>query len=514
MKIICLASEMVIPAVRYSLEFILNSNGYFFEWKNEPEPGNLHITYGTSIIPEISAESQINLPSHYTLDMLHRTKILWQEIKIGGRTIPVITNKSSDPEIPFDLLATVFYHLTRVEESEYSNPDDVDIQMSNHCLFKYGQFKIPVVDVLCRWFYDLLASKKVPLLRKAVFPSGEQCGVAVTHDIDRLFTINPIKRYFKMVTRVRAMDNSAYMRIFEKLVSDYKRSDIKATFFFLAKKMENKSYRYRINNKKLRELLRFLNRNNHEVALHSSRYAFDNNKRYMKEKKRLENGLGQKVEGLRQHYIRCLFPGIWRIAAAADFSYNSSLVYRRMSGFRAGTSHPFRCFDHMGGEEIPVVECPVLFFENTLPHDGKDVDKSLSEIRELFDEVNEYQGVLVALWHQDNIYDNGVYQEIWHTFLELLANKYIYIATLKEQVDWYILRNKITMESFEEKKGRWSVTLDIPEGIKKLTLILPEEFDRVNVAENAFEYQCKGTRLFINTGGQARKLIVYLENSH
>ena len=126
--------------------------------------------------------------------------------------------------------------------------------------------------------------------------------------------------------------------IFDKLALDYQQRNIKATFFFLAKRLENRSYRYNIGTKKYRRLLYDLHNQKHEVALHSSRFAFNKKGRYLKEKRVLEKMLQKAVVGLRQHYIRCLFPEVWRMASKSHLLYDSSLIYRRMSGFRAGTS--------------------------------------------------------------------------------------------------------------------------------------------------------------------------------
>ena len=523
MKVICHLNEMVTPAVRYTLDFILNSSGFFFEWSQKPDSNCVHIIYSDTQIDESDKQLFIFIPCHYPLDTLHQKHLSWHEKKIGEHSVPVIAKEPSNHEIPFDLLATIYYHLTRIEEKRYTHPDQLDRNATEQQFYANNRIKIPVVDLLCHWFSDLIETRHIPLLKKAAFPSGEQCGVALTHDIDRLHAVNPIKMRFNRVMSMlglRSKEKNVSLEkaeeclwVFDKLVSEYQKRGMKATFFFLAKKMENRSYRYAIRSRKIRRFIQFLYQNNHEIALHSSRYAFDKLGRYIKEKKKLEKILPEQKCGLRQHYIRCLFPGLWRMAATAGFLYDSSLIFRRMSGFRAGTSHPFNCFDYEHGELLPLIECPVLFFENTLPDAGADPESSISEIQELFEQVNAYQGVLVALWHQDNLYNNAPYPAIWKEFLALVDTDQLYVQTLIEQVRWHILRSRIVIKHMQQKTNRWRITLDLPGETEKFTLVLPAGSNRAFVEEKGVDYSQRGNYLCIHSVGQLSEITINIEQN-
>jgi hypothetical protein len=523
MNVCCLLNNSISPAVRYALEFILNSRGFFFNWESKPQPSGVLITYGDDQNLKQENTHHIHIPCIYNLDTLHQSTLTWQEIKIDGTAVPVLGLQKTDREIPFDLAATVYYHLTRIDEKSCKYPEEIDRNLTKQRLYKFGRFKIPVVDVLCRWFAEIIDKKEIPLLKKALFPQGQSCGVAVTHDIDRLHAINPLKkRLFKLIHRFGPTNKNRYemitraekrLWIFDKLVSDYQKRDIKATFFFLAKKMENKSYRYDIRIKKIRSLLHMLCENKQEIALHSSRYAFDRKKRYHKEKRALDKALGSNVAGLRQHYIRCLFPEIWRIASGLNLLYDSSLVFRRMSGFRAGTSHPFSGFNYENGAKLPIIECPALFFENTLPGEGADQEKAVTEIKDLFEQVKKYQGVMVALWHQDNIYENNPLPKIWKNFLDLLDSNTMYLETLQKQVEWNRVRNKIKVKGVVQEGEKWSVILDIPENLSKFTLILPAGFGRVTLGNAKVCGTLMGNNLIIETIDEVRELKIKFEQN-
>jgi hypothetical protein len=481
----------------------------------------LLITYNHSKPLQKSGVACLDLPCGYDLVHLHQSELSWEEIKIDQMIIPVLMVPGSKHEIPFDLLATIYFHLTRMEEIAYQKPEEVDGEVMNQLLYRYGQFKIPVVDVLCNWFAGVLEKKTIPLLKKAIYPSGQQCGIALTHDVDRIYAMNPVKKWFlKQSNRLKPaakqrnelLDQAdERIWIFNKLFLDYQHANFKPTIFFLAKRMENSSYRYNIRAKKFHDLLQRMHENNFEIALHASRYAFDYRKRYAAEKKRLGAIMGPAIRGLRQHYIRCLFPDLWRIASDCGFLYDSSLIHRRMSGFRGGTGHPFYCFDHQQGRVLPLTECPPIFFENTLPDEGNDLEKSLAEVLFLFGQIKKYRGVMVALWHQHNIYDNEPYPEIWRTFLSSINPAQMYVDTLAGQARWYDHRNKIYVTEVAVEKNNWRLILELPSELSAFALVLPDRVGHLTIQNPNIEYRIKGNLVCITLIKEARLLELKLE---
>jgi peptidoglycan/xylan/chitin deacetylase (PgdA/CDA1 family) len=149
---------------------------------------------------------------------------------------------------------------------------------------------------------------------------------------------------------------------FDRLTAFYRKRKLNASFFFIARYMEGRHFRYRIRSRAFRKLLHLLHHEGHEIGLHPSRFAFEHPARYPREKARLEHTLGSPVTGMRQHYLRCLFPQIWETAHAMGLLYDTSLGYRRYHGFRAGTSHPFPTFDHRSGTMLNTYAFPLNFF--------------------------------------------------------------------------------------------------------------------------------------------------------
>jgi hypothetical protein len=521
MKIFCLLNQYTNPAVCYTLEFILNTCGYFYQWISQPISQGTLIIYGDCETVMKTGTHCVHIPCGYDLAVLPTSSLTWQEIKLQGLKIPVLSLPDSNHEIPFDLLATIYFHLARIEELSYTNPEEVDKNVAKQVLYRYGQFKVPVVDVLCDWFAAILDNNSPPVLRKAIYPSGQCCGVALTHDVDRLHAANPFKKWlFKQGNRFRkdskirneVLDQAdRRLWVFDRLLMDYQQNQYIATFFFLAKKMEGISYRYNIRSKKINELVAWLKRSNFEIALHASRYAFADRKRYAAEKAVLGGISGSAIAGLRQHYIRCLFPEVWRIAADIGFLYDASLVHRRMSGFRGGTAHPFYCFDHDRKMVLPLIECATSFFENTLPDEGADLEKSCTEIAQLFGRIKRYRGLMVALWHQHNIYENPPYPEIWQTFISAIDHTKMYINTLAEQAKWYDHRNKIVLTDILAQKHGWRLIVELPPGLSTFSLILPEGYKRVVIKDQKINYQQQNSLLCIANNAENRMVELKIE---
>lgn len=55
-----------------------------------------------------------------------------------------------------------------------------------------------------------------------------------------------------------------------------------------------------------------------------------------KKKRRLEEVLGKKVVGYRNHYLRFRVPDTWELLSKAGFKYDTTFGYSDCAGFRNG----------------------------------------------------------------------------------------------------------------------------------------------------------------------------------
>ena len=240
--------------------------------------------------------------------------------------------------------------------------------------------------------------------------------------------------------------------------------------------MEGLHFRYRIGSSKIRQLFKHLKSDKHEIAFHPSRYAFENPDCYLKEKTKIEKISCTKISGLRHHYLRCLFPQIWRTASQLHLKYEAGMIHRRHSGFRAGTCFPFAAFDHKNQKCIDIIEFPITFFENTLPDKGNDFEASKDLIKKLMNVVKKHGGLLNILWHSNNLYQPEVYKKLWNFIINLIKTENAYIQPLIEHYSWHKLRENINIKSFKKSEKGYTIIIALPDGIQQFCLHVPANY--------------------------------------
>lgn len=520
------------PAARTLLEHILDRLGHFYIWEPDPKTLSVHqalLSYGPPDQPLQTDACVIHIPQCFNMENMSAEQASWDTFEVENTEIPVLKTGCSPPDssdnhhwYARDLIANIYFHLARVEEAGYTHPDDIDNRLKEAILYRYDRFRLPVTDMLindfARFLQRILDEKRISLLRKALYPANQTFGVALTHDIDIVRAYHPLKKLvLKGLIRLKLIRNKKAeeldhedrtIRAFDRLLDFYRKRQWRATFFFLAKYREDMHFRYRIASSTFRKLFKQLKQDGHEIGLHPSRYAFEKPKRYNREKQRLEKYAGKGLQGLRHHYLRCLFPQIWETVKALNLRYDATMVYRRHSGFRAGSACPFPAINHTSGKPVTIMECPTHFFENTLP--GK---KPFEEILKLMERVKHHRGVFTVLWHNNNLYAHPPHPELWEALTRRLEQEDVYLAPLHEQVTWIEQRAAINVNQTDpsERNGSWVVSF--PERLERFTLLLPDERTGVVVGDPQPAFRQEGNCLHIHNIHHNRMLTLRLEHA-
>jgi len=470
---------------------------YFPEKKLDqlPQYTSLNIFNSEQLSSLDDAERSINLFEHLdqTIPIIGKKLISddlsgWKYVKKG---VYYKKNKSGSWLIPIDIFLNTFFHFSRYEEKWRHFTDETLTDHSSSILSRYQNLKVPAVDVLISYL-DIIIRERIRQERKIAvkvlpWPGGEEMGVAFTHDVDITrgvrFKTRLIKTgegyIYKLMGKAQPLvdakkeigEKDAKSWNFPELIDHYKSRNWSATFFFLAKMMEGRHLRYNIFSKKFRKLFKSLIEDNHEIALHPSRYSFDRPRYYREEKKKLENASGVEVNGMRQHYLRAKFPRLWIFAERAALDYDSSLGYNFQSGFRAGTSHPFKTYDAFDDKPLSLTEFSLHLFENNLPDSGEDIEQSKSTISDLVEEVSKYNGLLVSLLHPSN-FVHYPYKELWDYLEKILKKKRLYVATLSGHLKWLRARERISFELNYNRKKLPQLTISLPGNQRKISFEL------------------------------------------
>lgn len=496
MKVFCFEHSPVSPATRYTINYLLDKYGFFYCWihdVNEVDGPGIILYYGSDAPPLTTQYPVLYMVNEYDLSRLEQERLVWTTWLNDGREIPLFSRQNEveadirNGRISFDLIANVYFHLARIEELNLQHPDEVDQAAQRSALKINGGFLIPVVDILgdafCASIEQLARNNHLMVIRKGLYPAGQEYAIALTHDVDFVRAFHPLKKQIlRLLIRLGLKKDITLQNLeerdqeywgFDNLLALYKTQQLQATFFFLARYRENRHFRYRIASHRFKRLFKDLRAEGHEIALHPSRYAFENPGRYAREKKKLQRIAQTKIIGMRHHYLRCLFPRIWNQAARIGLSYDAGMVYRHFSGFRAGTCHPFEAFDHSRQSQTGVIEFPTAFFENTLPEKGINVKASEELIQQLLLSVKRQGGLFNILWHSNNLCQPKAYEDLWNFITALIDKESAYNHPLIEQYQWYRQRKQISICSIHNSERKNIIRFDIPEEVQRFCLHVP-----------------------------------------
>lgn len=214
------------------------------------------------------------------------------------------------------------------------------------------------------------------------WPGGAPAAVVVTHDVDAFDGLSWFgvrlagwgyttaralaRREWAAAQRTarRARAWVGYRWRGEDPVADFERwmaledaLGLRSTFFFLAlrRALSREGRLYRVDDPRVRAVLRALVDGGWSIGLHAARYGSETAAGLAEQRARLEAAAGARVRAVRYHYLTARFPEAWRTMAAAGFDISSNVGFHPPGqGFRTGTAWPHRPIGAAGPWEVPM----------------------------------------------------------------------------------------------------------------------------------------------------------------
>jgi peptidoglycan/xylan/chitin deacetylase (PgdA/CDA1 family) len=363
--------------------------------------------------------------------------------------IPAISydRKSNKIYVSIDVIKTSFLMLSRAEE-ENTPKDEFGRFQAKYAMNKDVEY--PVVNQYFEILFNLLKiinkNNNTRLKIREIWPDNAPYAVCLTHDVDNVY-----KWWFKKVVSYatkkqkikevyKSIGKKEY-RNFQKIMDFEDKYDYRSTFFFLTTKRDTQP---RYNIKKLKGVIRVLNENGWEIGLHTGLNSYDDYKKVIKEKRKLEKILKEKISGLRNHFLRFDVHETWKIQEKAGFSYDSTLGFRETVGFRSGFCHPFFPYDFKNDKTLEILELPMTFMDNTIfssKNPYKTLDRSIKTVR-------RFNGLLVVNWHQ-SVFDEKEYPDhirMYESMLKRFKRDKAYVSTCYNLAKWWECNNIQTIE--------------------------------------------------------------------
>lgn len=343
---------------------------------------------------------------------------------------------SSESDFPFDILASVFFCLSRYEEYL---PHITDVHgrfpASESLAFKENFLNMAVVD---RWIIMLVAKLKQRYANLSIGP--RTVVFEDTIDIDAAYcykhkglvrTLTGICRDF--VSRENRGEIRKRWRVilgkdpdpydsFDYILDVHSRMPgSKLKFFPLMADYNVFDKPISYQNNEFRQLLQHLS-DYAKMGLHGSYASFDDPKLVEKESERLATLLHRRTVRNRYHFLRLALPKSYDALIDNGILHDYTMGYAEEPGFRAGTGSPYPFFDLESDCETPLTIHPFAAMDSTFYYYKKMSPEASEEVyRQLIDEVRSVGGTISLLWHNQSLCEDFGWQGWRNVYETVLA---------------------------------------------------------------------------------------------
>ncbi|MGM0478975.1 MAG: polysaccharide deacetylase family protein [Bacteroidota bacterium] len=335
-----------------------------------------------------------------------------------------------------DLIASAFFMLTRWEETISEERDEHDRFPDSSALAVREQFhQRPVVNEYIEFFRYIFSK-----WNGAPVSYNRQYEPLITHDVDEITRAAPFFKHVRILGAdlIRRRSISEFFRslkkgievainpenddswTFERFMKTSENHHLTSHFYFIPGKKGEEDYRYSIDHKHTLKAIDFIQKSGHIVGIHPS-YRVKNKASYFtEEKRRLENVCNHQIDEGRHHYLRVNLPHTLRFWEQNKMKFDSSIGYSKHIGFRAGMCYPYPFFDIFERRQLQLVEHPLILMDVALFNQTRKVEDMKQKIKTLSDQVRQYEGEFVFLWHNNNIHHPN-WREIGKDYEDFIA---------------------------------------------------------------------------------------------
>ena len=341
-----------------------------------------------------------------------------------------------DLDFSFDLMAAVFYMVSRYEEYlPHSEDQHGRFTADQSVAAKEGFLEQPVVDQwaemlrvkLNERYPDLNLSQRSYRFVQTVDIDAAWCylhkGVfrTVTGALRDLFARRDyaeVKRRFRVLAR---REEDPY-DTFDYILEQQKKRAPGSSLLFFALLADYDQYNKPANylNPHTRDLLQHLD-DYAKMGLHPGYYSLEEPQKVDIEAKRLEQILHRPIVRARYHFLRLKMPTSYRILLHAGIKNDYTMGYADVTGFRAGISVPYPFYDLDRDMETELTIHPFCMMDTTMQKymrltPGQAVEKS----RALVEAVRAVGGDFCCIVHNQNICELFGWQGWRKTYEEML----------------------------------------------------------------------------------------------
>jgi len=347
----------------------------------------------------------------------------------------LIAPTSQGMHVAYDVLGLTYWILSRQEEVGCTDLDeDGRFQATSSHAYKHGYLERPVVD---EWMHIL--GQVIQRTWPGIELKHHSFSMKVSHDVDRpsrygfcnlpnlvhAMAGDAIKRgniksaalapWVRMNTRTQ-LHRADPANTFDWIMDASEQHGMQSAFYFICGHTHPNDADYQPDHPAIRHLMRRIHQRGHEIGLHPSYGTYQKPQLIRKEADRLrkvcaEEGIAQTEWGGRMHYLRWEHPTTLRALADAGMTYDSTLSYANLPGFRCGTCFEYPAFDPVAQESLSLRIRPLIAMEvSVIDQEFLGLGASpeaLSKFMVLKNSCRAVAGCFTLLWHNSRLQTNS-----------------------------------------------------------------------------------------------------------
>jgi len=332
-----------------------------------------------------------------------------------------------DNDFSFDLVAAIFYLLSRAEEY---NPVQLDehgrYTHTESILYKRDLLALPVVDIWCNTFYELVQQYTgVKILTKYTLHS--------TIDVDHIYAFKSKSKHISAASQLKDIVTLNTKRLqdrkldrdpfdtYDYLTELHRRKQIPLMFFFLTSERGEYDRSLSPDHSDFIQLVQELSAD-HPIGLHPSYHSYLDYSKILSEKTKLTSIIEKQIESSRQHYLRLSIPDTYKHLIKCGITKDYSMGYSNQLGFRAGTSRSFYWYDIQSDQQTDLQVFPFQIMDVTLRRlSNNDRNIALQMSEKVIVNIKAVNGTTRIIWHNSSFYDTegwGDWDKTYEAILE------------------------------------------------------------------------------------------------
>lgn len=342
-------------------------------------------------------------------------------------------------ELPFDLLAAVFYLLSRYEEYLPHRKDRHGRYLAEQSAA--GQYRFLQEPVVDQWLFHF---RKLLQKRGLIIPK-KSFRAQITYDIDMAWQYchrsalrywggnfrDALRGHWKAIPErqkvVSGKCEDPYFS-FPELDLLHKKFDVHPLFFMLLGRPGKYDRNIKPEHPAMRQLMTDLAKK-YDIGIHPSYGSHESPGRLHQEIGLLADTIQKRITKSRQHFIKFSLPETYRRLIDQGITDDYSMGYATHNGFRAGTSHPFFWYDLSKEQATSLMIHPFAFMDATSKFYLKqDPKETFREWQKLFLKVQVVEGTFISIWHNFILSRGSDWLEMYAKVPEMLRP---YSVTLK-----------------------------------------------------------------------------------